>query len=87
MNVSVNTLRAELRALASEDWRKDALCIEYPDVEFFPERGHPGEPARAVCARCLVRAECREFALSSSETLAHGVWGGTSPQERKALRR
>ncbi len=53
--VSVAVLRAGLVDLAHEDWRLDALCIEYPDVSFFPEKGEPNEPARDVCSRCLVR--------------------------------
>ena len=41
-------------------WAADALCVEYPEVEFFPERGQDSRPAKAVCARCLVRFECRD---------------------------
>jgi WhiB family redox-sensing transcriptional regulator len=69
------------------DWQRDALCVEYPDVEFFPAKGQSNEPARAVCARCLVRVECLDYALSAPETRAHGVWAGTTPLERKRLTR
>ena len=45
-------------------WAADALCVEYPEVEFFPERGQDSRPAKAVCARCLVRFECRDYAIA-----------------------
>ena len=38
--------------------------------------------AKAFCARCLVRAECLEYALQIRET--HGVWGGLNEMERRA---
>jgi hypothetical protein len=28
-------------------WYRDALCVEYPHVEFFPARGHSA-PRRGV---------------------------------------
>ncbi len=40
-------------------WMRDGLCQEYPHVNFFPERGDPLGPAKAVCAHCAVRDECQ----------------------------
>jgi WhiB family redox-sensing transcriptional regulator len=65
-------------------WQADALCREYPEVDFFPGRGESTAPAKAVCARCLVRDECRALAGERNE---FGVWGGTSAQERRRNRR
>ncbi len=65
-------------------WMRDAACREHPDVSFYPELGQSLEPARAVCAGCLVRGECLEHALEHGE---RGVWGGTSDRERRAIRR
>src|SRR5262245_51825502 len=62
-------------------WHADALCREYPDVNFFPTRGEDTGPAKTVCATCLVRAEC----LAATDSLTHGVWGGTSMVERRGL--
>lgn len=71
-------------------WMADALCPEYPEVRFFPERGESAEPARAVCGRCLVRAECLTWALEHGQSAAqhggHGVWAGTSARERTRMR-
>ncbi len=55
-----------------------------PDI-FFPDRGESLAPAKAVCADCIVRDECLEYALDHRERF--GVWGGTSERERRRLRR
>lgn len=67
-------------------WQSDALCKEYPRVDFFPGHGEPQEPAQAVCRRCAVSSECLEFALSLSGWTS-GIWGGTTHQQRRDLRR
>ncbi len=55
-----------------------------PDI-FFPDRGESLSPAKAICAECIVRDECLEYALDNRERF--GVWGGTSERERRRLRR
>ena len=55
-----------------------------PDI-FFPDRGESLTPAKTVCADCIVRDECLEYALDNRERF--GVWGGTSERERRRLRR
>jgi WhiB family redox-sensing transcriptional regulator len=70
-------LGIDLTAIA---WQRDALCVEHQDVSFFPERGEPAAPAKTICAQCLVREPCLEYALSLQ--IADGVWGGLSSQER-----
>jgi WhiB family redox-sensing transcriptional regulator len=39
--------------------------------------------AKAVCVRCQVRASCLSYALV---TMQHGIWGGTTEEERAAMR-
>lgn len=41
------------------------------------------EVALAVCGACPVRARCLSEALNREDP--HGVWGGTTPQDRAAL--
>lgn len=41
------------------------------------------EEAKAVCAGCDVRVECRRQALAVREP--YGVWGGLSEDERRTL--
>lgn len=42
-------------------------------VEFHPERGVSSEPAKAVCAGCLVRAECLAYASLTCRSRAYGA--------------
>jgi Transcription factor WhiB len=51
---------------------------------FFPGRGESAEPARQICGRCPVRQPCLEFALRRG--IVHGIWGGLSERNRRALR-
>lgn len=69
------------------DWHRDAACAGHPVEWFFPGRGEPVDQARALCNGCLVRAECRDYALTDPDAFAHGVWGATSARERRTLRR
>jgi len=39
--------------------------------------------AKAVCRRCAVRPACLSFGL---ETRQEGIWGGTTSEERSAMR-
>jgi WhiB family redox-sensing transcriptional regulator len=65
-------------------WRELAACRGIGLDLFFPERGESAEPARQVCAACPVRQPCLEYAISNRIT--HGIWGGLSERERRALR-
>ena len=73
-------------------WTERAACHE-PGVDpelFFPvsESGlAAGEAAaaKAICARCPVAAECLAWALRAGEPA--GIWGGTTPEERRLSRR
>jgi WhiB family redox-sensing transcriptional regulator len=72
------------------DWRHAAACrTEDPEL-FFP-KGNTGpalwqiEEAKQVCRRCDVREQCLSWALDMGQD--HGVWGGMSEDERRALKR
>ena len=71
---------------ARQDWQRDALCREYPDVTWFPSKGQGAGPALTVCGNCLVLDECRRWAMADP-TLDHGVLGGMSAPARTAARR
>ncbi|MET9427910.1 MULTISPECIES: WhiB family transcriptional regulator [unclassified Streptomyces] len=72
------------------DWRHNAVCREEDPDLFFPI-GNTGlallqiEEARTVCRRCPVMEQCLQWALESGQE--HGVWGGLSEDERRALKR
>jgi WhiB family redox-sensing transcriptional regulator len=68
------------------DWWKSAACQDADPELFFPVSavGRSREDiarAKAVCASCLVRRPCLEFALATHQV--HGVWGGMTEEERK----
>ncbi len=65
-------------------WQNDAACRGSDPAMFFTERGEETKPAKAVCADCLVRAQCLDYALDHDER--HGVWGGLSERERRRIR-
>ena len=72
------------------DWRHRALCLDEDPELFFPI-GTTGpattqvDQAKIVCQRCPVTQECLSWALETGQET--GVWGGTSEDERRALRR
>lgn len=67
------------------DWRALGLCAQTDPELFYPEKGQPSAPAKAVCRRCDVASQCLQWALEHEERF--GVWGGTSESERAKLRR
>ncbi|MDY2941162.1 MAG: WhiB family transcriptional regulator [Varibaculum sp.] len=72
------------------DWRSKAACLSVDPELFFPI-GNTGpaiaqtERAKAVCATCDVIETCLTWALDNNQDA--GVWGGTSEDERRALKR
>jgi WhiB family redox-sensing transcriptional regulator len=51
--------------------------------KFFPGRNENSD-AKEVCARCPVRVECLEHALTAREQF--GIWGGLGERSRRKLR-
>ena len=64
-------------------WQERAACRGARIEVFFPGRGETAGPARQVCARCPVRRQCLEFAVSNR--MVSGIWGGLTGPERRAL--
>lgn len=66
----------------------NANCVDVDTAVFFPEQGanlkFRIEAAKAICSGCPVAKECLAFALKNSEM---GIWGGTTDEDRKRLRR
>lgn len=88
-------VRSLLLVLAGEDslaagleWQDEGLCAEVDPEIFYQELGGTSAAAKSVCAGCSVRRQCLLDALrrpGEHETGGYGVWGGTSPQDRKDL--
>lgn len=57
---------------------------------FFPENGHTAmgkvTQAKRICARCVLKPTCKQWALDQPAHQLHGVWGGLSRAERLARR-
>ena len=71
-------------------WRDHAACSKVDPDLFFPVTTSGAsltdiEAAKRVCQRCPVMTSCLRWALD----LGHvsGIWGGTTEEERRALRR
>ena len=76
--------------MENEDWRVGAACSDTDPDLFFPV-GTTGpaieqiQSAKAVCGECDAQSDCLEFALATNQD--SGVWGGTSEEERRKLRK
>jgi WhiB family redox-sensing transcriptional regulator len=84
MSVDVAPLTLD-ELLQRPAWHADAACREHPEISYYPTVGNDTRPAKAICAGCLVRNECLATAIERND--GHGISGGTSVKERKALRR
>jgi WhiB family transcriptional regulator, redox-sensing transcriptional regulator len=78
-------------ALSQDDlWRDRAACRDMDPDLFFPI-GSTGsalyqiDAAKTICRACAVREVCLEYALATNQEA--GVWGGTSEEERRRLRK
>jgi WhiB family transcriptional regulator, redox-sensing transcriptional regulator len=72
------------------NWRSAGACLSADPDLFFPiSITGPADKqvarAKLICAGCVVRQECLDFALARVET--HGIWGGTTAEERQRARR
>lgn len=79
-------------SIAPHPWMRLGSCREAdpflffgPDFERQPEREAREAEAKAMCACCLVRLSCLDFAVTTGQKA--GVWGGLSEDERAAERR
>jgi WhiB family transcriptional regulator, redox-sensing transcriptional regulator len=72
-------------AAAGQNWQDLALCQQTDPEAFHPDKGGSTRPAKRICQRCEVKAECLDYALRNNERF--GIWGGLSEQERRQLQR
>ena len=84
------SLSVEPFDIEQDDWREHAACRDTNPDLFFPV-GTTGPAieqiaqAKAVCATCEVQSPCLEYAMVTNQD--SGVWGGTSEEERRKLRK
>ncbi len=71
-------------------WRQEANCRYTSPSMFFPA-GTTGaavdeiENAKSFCRACPVQDACLHFAFETNQDA--GIWGGTTEDERRKLRR
>ena len=74
---------------ARANWRDDAACRDADPDLFFPV-GTTGPAlrqigeAKRVCRTCPAQTQCLAWALDNR--VIDGVWGGTTGEERRAMR-
>jgi WhiB family transcriptional regulator, redox-sensing transcriptional regulator len=72
----------------ARNWWDLAAChagnaeLFFPVSEVGPARLQVAR-AKAVCARCPVRQDCLDYAMTTHQV--HGVWGGLSEEDRGRL--
>ncbi len=81
--------RFEAAWVASQDgadpgWRAAGRCLSVDPGTFFPDPPELAERAVRVCHGCPVAGPCLATALATAEP--EGIWGGTTPHERRAMR-
>lgn len=80
----------DMVAVMSGKWQSQGPCRNEDPELFFPigevgaSAGEQIREAKIVCGGCPVREECLTWALTCNE---QGVWGGTTDNERRALKR
>lgn len=74
-----------------DEWDGHLPCQSSPE-HFFPtsENGSSASyfdigMAKEACQTCPIVADCLEYAIAARED--YGIWGGTTPVERKTLRK
>jgi WhiB family redox-sensing transcriptional regulator len=75
-------------ALPNSEWWREGACLSVEPDMFFPisiNGAARGDTRRAklVCASCQVRRECLDYAMRTRQQ--HGIWGGTTEEERRLL--
>ncbi len=64
-------------------WRGRGRCQSVDPETFFPAPSEPADAALALCRSCDVQGACLAWALEAGD--CNGVWGGTTPRERRAM--
>ena len=66
------------------------LCVDEDPETFFPEdytynNKEAINKAKSICGDCWMQRDCLEYAMKIPDL--DGIWAGTTPLERKRLRK
>jgi len=70
---------------AANEWREEAACTGMDTDIFFPLQGKSTVQARKICGRCLVRADCLNYAITTNQL--RGMWGGMLRRDRYQVKK
>lgn len=77
-----------IEPILGPDW-EGARCAEIGGDIWYPERGdwttETVEAIRICQHECPIAAQCLRYALDNNEE--HGIWAGTTVNDRKRMRR
>src|SRR6185295_2638933 len=76
-------VRAFSERRLDEAWRSRGACRRQDPETFFPAPSDSPDTALALCRTCDVQGACLAWALDAGD--CHGVWGATTPRERRAM--
>ncbi len=73
-------------------WQQAAACRGENSALFYPPSSFERKDrrlereslAKSICADCMVKPACLEYARRTAEP--HGIWGGLNEAERRELR-
>lgn len=68
-------------------WMKSALCAQTDPEIWFPDAPRDSAKAISICKRCFVLDECLSWVMGQEIETFMGVWGGTTHEQRKRLKR
>jgi WhiB family transcriptional regulator, redox-sensing transcriptional regulator len=75
--------RRESDHRTDDAWRSRGVCRRHDPETFFPAPSETPEAALSLCRGCDVQGACLAWALDAGD--GHGVWGATTPRERRAM--
>ncbi len=77
--------RSPRKPMIDTEWFDDAACRGKGTDLWFTVPGRSVAEGRLICEGCPVREKCLRYAMSNY--IDHGMWGGLSENQRRALRR
>lgn len=73
-------------------WIGKSACLGIDPDNFVPDKDSSSSidydlATRVACGTCVVRADCLDYALTVLPSRTQGMWGGTSENERRKIRK
>jgi WhiB family redox-sensing transcriptional regulator len=78
----------DIFAVKLPSFTQRAACRDKDPLVFFPAEGSRAYAAKAICRTCPVINECLTYALeyeAEHPGSRWGVYGGTTPRERRTM--